>query len=260
MTSSSTQSEVYVPLKLVVNQESNNVLFAEAGKDFVDVLFSFLTLPFGTITRLLQKESTMGSVTIGCINNLYQSVADLDKDCMKEEKGKEMLLQPHNSFEDYCSSLKLNIDDTEPTKYYKCIEGILQCDFVDVLSTSTKCPDDDCWFGKTNVVGLETQFCNGFVKDGASFVITDDLRVMPNSMDITSFGMLQSFGIKHTSLVKEMIVNVTKEKVFYLLFRALYLFLNAAFFFFLISSIFPFCLICLIFYTGTGSSEVLIGF
>lgn len=44
-------------LKLVVNEESNKVLFAETGKDFVDVLFSFLTFPLGTVTRLIQKES-----------------------------------------------------------------------------------------------------------------------------------------------------------------------------------------------------------
>jgi hypothetical protein len=57
----STQTEVYVPLKLVVDEKSNQVIFAEAGKDFVDVLFSFLTFPLGTITRLIQKESNISS-------------------------------------------------------------------------------------------------------------------------------------------------------------------------------------------------------
>jgi len=65
------------------------------------------------------------------------------------------------------------------------------------------------------VDSLKIKFCNGFVNDGATFVIADDLRVVPNSMDITSFGVLQEVGIKHTTSVKEMTVNVTKEKVFY---------------------------------------------
>lgn len=37
-----------VSLKLLVNTETNQVLFAEAGKDFVDILCGFLTLPLGT--------------------------------------------------------------------------------------------------------------------------------------------------------------------------------------------------------------------
>lgn len=104
----------------MVNQESNKVIFAEAGMDFDDVLFSFLTFPLGTITRLLQKDTNMGPVIIGCLNSLYQSVTNLDKECMKKEISKEMLLQPSYLLEDYCSFLKLNIDDTQPTKYYMC--------------------------------------------------------------------------------------------------------------------------------------------
>lgn len=44
---------------------------------------------------------------------------------------------------------------------------------------------------------MEKQFYSGFVKDGATFVITDDLKVMPNSMDITSFIMVQNGNTKH---------------------------------------------------------------
>ncbi|XP_058741696.1 uncharacterized protein LOC131614085 [Vicia villosa] len=217
-----TQREEYVPLKLVVDEESNKVIFAEAGKDFVDVLCSFLTFPLGTITRLLQKDSNMGSVTIGCLNTLYQSVADLDKECMETEISKEMLLNPSYSLEDYSSSLKLNIDDTPPTKYYICSSIHVSLDVFDVcydLTTSTKC--GGCGSHLDPDVRLKKQFCNGFVDGGATFVITDDLRVMPNSMDITSFMMLQHFGIKKISLLKEMTVNVTKEKVLDMLSCAL---------------------------------------
>ncbi|PNX66380.1 hypothetical protein L195_g055058, partial [Trifolium pratense] len=208
---STAQTEDYVPLKLLVDETRNKVILAEAGKDFVDVLFSFLTFPLGTITRLIQKESNMGPVTIGCLNNLYQSVADLDKECMNTETIKEMLLQPSNTFEDYCRFLKLNIDDTQPLKYYICSKSCFPCEYSDFLSTSITCPD--CWYlNKTPVVSMDKEFCDGFVNDGATFVITDDLRVFPNSIDITNFSMLQSFGIKHTTSVKKITVNVTKEK------------------------------------------------
>jgi len=108
-----TQTEEGVTLKLLVNKDTNKVLFAEAEKDFADVLFSFLTLPLGTIARLVEKESRIGSVTLGSLNSLYHCVEDLDEGCLGTSIRKEMLLQPANSSEDYCSSLKLNIDDTE---------------------------------------------------------------------------------------------------------------------------------------------------
>ncbi|WJX81927.1 hypothetical protein P8452_64747 [Trifolium repens] len=99
-----TETKEYVQLKLLINEDSNKVVFAEAGKDFVDILCSFLTLPLGTIARLSQKDSNMGPVTVGCLNSLYQSVVDLDKGYLWTDSIKEMLLQPKNSSEDYCSS------------------------------------------------------------------------------------------------------------------------------------------------------------
>ncbi|RHN48409.1 hypothetical protein MtrunA17_Chr7g0263461 [Medicago truncatula] len=48
-------TEATVELKLLIDKETNNVIFAEAGKDFVDILFSFLTLPLGTIARLIES-------------------------------------------------------------------------------------------------------------------------------------------------------------------------------------------------------------
>ncbi|CAI8612689.1 unnamed protein product [Vicia faba] len=80
-TSATTQIEEHVSLKLVLNEKGNKVLFAEAGKDFVDILCGLLTMPLGTIARLIAKESSIGPVTLGCFNSLYQSVADLNESC-----------------------------------------------------------------------------------------------------------------------------------------------------------------------------------
>jgi hypothetical protein len=41
-----------------VEKGKNKVVYAEAGKDFVDALFSFLTFPLGTIARLVAKEDS----------------------------------------------------------------------------------------------------------------------------------------------------------------------------------------------------------
>ncbi|RHN46370.1 hypothetical protein MtrunA17_Chr7g0241501 [Medicago truncatula] len=46
----------------MVDKESNKVLYPEAVKDFVDVLFSFFTLPLGTIARLVATDSNIEAV------------------------------------------------------------------------------------------------------------------------------------------------------------------------------------------------------
>ncbi|CAI9108282.1 OLC1v1007851C1 [Oldenlandia corymbosa var. corymbosa] len=45
-----------ITLKLLVDTKSKRVLFAEPGKDAVDFLFHILTLPMGTVIRLLTKQ------------------------------------------------------------------------------------------------------------------------------------------------------------------------------------------------------------
>ena len=109
-----------VTLRVMVDKERNKVLYAEAGKDFVDVLFSFLTLPLGTIARLVAEESNIEAVKFGSISSLYQCVANLDEQYLWSRSCKEMLLRPRNSMEAYCQKMKLNIDDTEPMQHFIC--------------------------------------------------------------------------------------------------------------------------------------------
>lgn len=198
--------EEVVSLKLLVNTDTNKVLFAEADKDFVDILCSFLTLPLGTIARLIQKKSNIEPVTIGCLNSLYQSVENMG------------LFTDYNSSEDYCRMLKINIDDSQPTKYFICSKYEDFCFQCSYLSIGTK--KSYCLYGHplSRSVSLSAyDSCFGFVKFNTSFVISDDLTVLPHSMDHTIFDLTNNFGIKSTSSIKEMTVNVTKEKVLDLL-------------------------------------------
>jgi len=159
----------------------------------------------------------MGPVKIGCLNSLYQSVAGLDE-CLCTETNKDMLLYPRNASEDYCGTLKLNIDDIEPIEYYMCADEPCGSDDSDYsyssfyLSTSIHGKCGRCRSHCDRPV-VPRPFCKGFVNSIATFVITDDLIFVPNSMVHTSFSLLQNFGI-NTSSAKVMTVNVTKEKVF----------------------------------------------
>ncbi|PNX74212.1 hypothetical protein L195_g030128 [Trifolium pratense] len=114
------QSDDQVSLAVFVDKEKSKVVYAEAGKDFVDVLLSFLTLPLGTIARLVAKESNIEAVQFGSISSLYQSVSDLGEEYLWNKTCKEMLLQPRNSMEAYCQKMKLNIDETESLSFFFC--------------------------------------------------------------------------------------------------------------------------------------------
>ena len=55
-----------------------NAVWVQSGNDFVDLLYSFLTMPLGTIVRLLDNHGrSRQKLVIGCLNNLYKSVVDM---------------------------------------------------------------------------------------------------------------------------------------------------------------------------------------
>ncbi|KAL8146463.1 hypothetical protein AgCh_004261 [Apium graveolens] len=86
-------SEPEVLLKVLIHKNEKRVVFAEANSAFVDILFSVLTLPMGTLLRVLAKnlESSL-PMAIGSFNTLYKSVEYLDKKYFATEACKDMLL------------------------------------------------------------------------------------------------------------------------------------------------------------------------
>jgi hypothetical protein len=94
------------------------------------------------------------------------------------------------------------------------------------LTTSTITNKHRCGCGHSFSRPVSSKpFHQGFVNGTATFVITDDLIVMPNCIEYASFGLLQKLGIKDPISVKEMNLNVTKEKVLYLNFYSMFLFI-----------------------------------
>ncbi|WVZ72313.1 hypothetical protein U9M48_020795 [Paspalum notatum var. saurae] len=78
-----------VKQRLLVDTKAGRVLYAEAGKDVVDFIFSLLALPVGTAVKLLGKESM-----VGCVGNVYASVEDLDGTYVEPGAAKDALLHP----------------------------------------------------------------------------------------------------------------------------------------------------------------------
>jgi len=240
-TEAPSNEEVYkVPLKVFVDRNENKVLFAEARKDFVDVLLSFLALPLGTIARLVAKESNIPPVKVGSLSSLYESVSHIEEQHLWTKTCKEMLLHPRTSMESYCQLIKLNIDDTQPTKYFLCED--LGCSRKTNGSLLSIFNNQRCSCGKLmnrivypEVITLQ----KGFVKETATFIICDDLSVLPNVL-VTIVNLLQNLGVKDMGAIEEQTVDISKREVCYIAIRLLLLVLLLS----LSDSLFGFCIGC----------------
>ncbi|KAG9138998.1 hypothetical protein Leryth_025662 [Lithospermum erythrorhizon] len=101
--------EEAIYLKVAIEKKKNRVVFLECIHDFVDILFSFLTLPIGRIFGILHGKSHAD--IIGCTNNLYESVRLLDSKYFSTNACKEMLLLPGSSLGSIWRKLKLKVDE-----------------------------------------------------------------------------------------------------------------------------------------------------
>ncbi|GJV94795.1 retrovirus-related pol polyprotein from transposon TNT 1-94 [Tanacetum coccineum] len=199
--STTEKNEDKISLKLMVNTEENRVIFAEADSSFVDALFSFMTLPLGTIVRLVEKVPDEKIKPLGSLNNLYHSLGDFPDKYMSSEESKFRMLNPKSMSYDHCQKLKLNIDDTEPEKHFICEN--LDC-FRRSGALYISCSSAKCHYCE-KLMNLEIKFEGStdrkggdgkgsvFVSDEMTFVVTDDLKVFPNTLGL-SVRMLCDFG------------------------------------------------------------------
>ena len=205
----------YVPtvaVKLFIDKEKQRVLFAESDKDFVDVLFSFLTLPLGTIVRLLGKQSGLG-----CLDEVYKSVASLSIEHFQTEACKTMLLAPLSSAATQCGRLKVKIDNTNPRSIYVCRSTTChERVFSSVHNPICKsCKGLPCMLrelpGNGNAaVGYDAD--GVFVKSGPTLIITDDLQVAPASTCLV-FSLLEKIGLNEGADIKEEFLHLDYSKV-----------------------------------------------
>ncbi|KAL0794814.1 hypothetical protein Bca101_066191 [Brassica carinata] len=207
-------------LKLLVDKEKNKVVLAEVCKDFVDVLFSFLILPMGTIVRLLQKyqqNQKSQPATIGCFNNLYKSVVDMSTEDFLTEPCRHILLNPINAKGRECKRLKVNIDDTPVPKYYRCpnLEAFDSCSRAYSNFCSLK-----CICGKFMEKEINTTEGGGpkeiFGSGKKSFIILDNMEVGYCSIVLT-LKALRGLGYTDLNKLDEMLVDVGHKEVLALL-------------------------------------------
>ncbi|KAL1330909.1 hypothetical protein HN51_048153 [Arachis hypogaea] len=223
--------EQTLPLKLLVDRKKSCVVMAEASKDFIETLFSFLTLPLGTIIRLLSKNKLNGheEAKVGCINNLYNSVENATDEVFWNPICKQMLLRPRNPCRALCRKLKLNVDDNEPTRRFICSNyckrsnSFLLSAFSGV--TCIKCGNPMDKKPKIMVNDSSSEVTHRhedgvFIKGEAMYLIFDNLKVLQSSPRIFVKELVQ-LGYKDFNNLTEIYQNVGLKEVLDLLKQAL---------------------------------------
>ncbi|KAM0882688.1 hypothetical protein ACQ4PT_032136 [Festuca glaucescens] len=199
-----------VAVKLFIDKEKKRVLYADSDKDFVDILFSFLTVHLGTIVRLFDKQSQ-----VGCLDELYRSVESLNEDHFQSKACRAMLLRPINAAAIYCDRLKVQVDDSNHV--YHCKKCCRYSGFSPVPDAVCTCGNIVQYIGQWNMqvdapsVGDST--VDGvFVISGSKFIITDDLKVAPASTRIM-FSLIDQFGMPGNGNIEEKVLNLNSGKV-----------------------------------------------
>lgn len=195
ISSAATTKSQEIRITVLQNKSTNKVAYAEAGEDFLDLIFSFLVLPLGLVIKLLA-----GSSSIGCIDNLYHSIDELSVcyECIKSEECKSALmspkLRPHFSVEKGL----LNVEEApaQVLTFISC-EGCCKKGSSDpqdkaknLCSKSNKCTETVALTvvnPKRSILSEEiaqkplttAESGGGYVKGPMRFLVSDNLGVMP---------------------------------------------------------------------------------
>nr|XP_010941379.2 uncharacterized protein LOC105059679 [Elaeis guineensis] len=219
-------------LKLLVDQHSNHVLFAEAGKDVVDFLFGLLNLPLSSVACLLSKYRILGSIDM-----LRDSVRSLDDAYFIDPTEDRLALLNPQIFSSTLSLTPLLLENAKSLarpakKHYRCtgidsrsaFYGQTCCggNFGHVTDVcGTLCPA--CRQGMTvemqfvageaasKVEAARAEAGGGYVKEVVTYMVMDDLSVMPMSTT-SAITLLDKLHIKDVSSLYEWTVELGMEE------------------------------------------------
>ncbi|RXH84726.1 hypothetical protein DVH24_033010 [Malus domestica] len=183
--------EQKIPIKLIVSKSKTKVCYAEAGVDFVNLIFSFLTLPLGFIVKQMQNNSMKGSN-----DRLYRGVRDLDEQYLKSYLHKKMFPSPELPPKYGYQNHPLGIEESS----YEDISGVPAkvIDFVDPKSHDNE----------------DIKAC-GFMKGLEMFMVTDNLNVSPISA-MLGMSILRELDVPVTD-IEVRVAHVSAEEAFRLL-------------------------------------------
>ncbi|XP_066316132.1 uncharacterized protein [Miscanthus floridulus] len=194
-------------MKLLVDTKAQRVVYAKAGKEVIDFLFSLLALPLSTVTKLLATSARAGSVSpldqqltaaakrptatgamVGSVGNLYRSVESLDGGghvCC-HDAAKDALLKPATIPQLVGATPTAAVPAEAPPKP----DGgqLFRCKGCSCSSSAAAAAAVNAGSGSSG----------GYVWDTVMYTVMDDLSVVPIST-ITAVAALVSLGVTDIS-------------------------------------------------------------
>ena len=210
-------NRIKMDIKVLQSKFQEKIIVAEADGDFVDFIFSFLTMLLGSVVKLLGPNSFAG-----CVGNLYKSVENLDR--------MSVLLDPGIAHQFSCLNQPLNIPEVQPTTYYYGI-GTRKNEY----SRSLHCYIEGGVISKSqgsiykakSLIAMDPRSLNGskddvtgFVKRAALYGIGDDLRVKPLSSNYF-LSYLNELALPLIKL-EVTVISIGETEVMWLLFITKY--------------------------------------
>ncbi|KAK9998597.1 hypothetical protein SO802_018200 [Lithocarpus litseifolius] len=192
------ESSKTITLNLLVDNSSNKVVYAEAGKEFVDFLFGLLQIPLGSIMGLLWNYG-MASGS-GSLSKVYESIQNLDPCYVQPNLTKDSLLRPNPAFSSATYTPQLLLNFVPPNQ--KTSTEAQSTHFA--FSPS---PFRASVYSPTPSRHKET----GYVRRAVTFMVMDDLMVKPMST-ISTISLLNDLNIKDISSLQEKKVEVDLKK------------------------------------------------
>lgn len=220
-----TDPEGNLSIKLIVSKSKKMVCYAEVGEDFVNLLFSFLTIPLGFVVKQMRDCALKG-----CINQLFKSVQDLDDCYLKSDYHKEMLLSP-KLVPGFC--YENHLLGTEEATYYYAL-GMLSTDKTLIASRiSAAKKTRRSYYGEesaqTSIKSVTVMdpkshnnqdksaegqgFLGGQAMFTVMFTVTDNLIIRPISL-MFGLSLLNELKVPLTD-IEVKIVHVRREEVSY---------------------------------------------
>ncbi|XP_050250359.1 uncharacterized protein LOC126697406 [Quercus robur] len=213
-----------VSLKLLIDRESQRVLFAEAGKEFIDFLFHSLALPIGTFVPLFEKQGIQGS-----FGNIYESIENLGSIYLQPGVSKDNLLKPEVHISGGGAGLPLLLQNIESSstfmKLYSCSRKRCVCDSYLAYDLSAICPScGNVMNHEKNMVDPPTPSASterGYVTGLVTYMVMDDLVVKPMSTTST-ITLLNKFNVQEFGALEEKVVNLGMDEGAKILKASLY--------------------------------------
>ena len=155
------------------------------------------------------------------MNNLYESIMNLNLQQFRTGECKRMLLYPRNAAEAECKRLKLNIDNGEPLRYFVCnrhecrVSGNkLLTHYINAICDCGLRMDYEMGLSKkeSEVSVFDARDRGVFLKGLTRFIITDALEVMPASAG-SMLSLLYALQVTDGKIIEEHSFLIGVDKV-----------------------------------------------